>query len=408
MRTKYRVLITDDEPIIREGIRDAVDWESLGMEVAGEAEDGEEALEIALRDNIDILLVDMNMPIMNGITLMKRLREERPECRFVIITGHDEFAYAQEAIRLGVKDYILKPVNADHLIEVLRNVRDELDALNVQNEYLKLASEQIQRNIPLLRERFCLEWISGQFEEDEIMEQLQFLDLPAKPPAHFGVVRWPETTANQPLMKENDRQLYLYAIENIVSELVRPVPYILFRDPLGLIAVCLWEELPLEAVTGIERAVQQYLKLTVNVHFEPVTEGVSTIPDVYELCREAVFKEAQLSPLVRRARQLIHDQYAAPELTLESFAASLQVSPVYLSRMLKKELGTSFVTFITQTRIRKAIQLLNSTDLAIHEIAEKVGYDTQHYFSTAFKKVMGVSPNRYRKGAAFQEELDKR
>ncbi|PQP89874.1 helix-turn-helix transcriptional regulator, partial [Paenibacillus sp. AR247] len=123
----------------------------------------------------------------------------------------------------------------------------------------------------------------------------------------------------------------------------------------------------------------------------------------YDACREAVFRDAQLSPLVRRARQLIHDNYDRPELTLESFAESLQVSPVYLSRMLKKELGTSFVGFLTQTRIRKAIQLLNATSLTIHEIAEQVGYDSQHYFSTAFKKVMGVSPNRYRRGDAYQE-----
>lgn len=82
----------------------------------------------------------------------------------------------------------------------------------------------------------------------------------------------------------------------------------------------------------------------------------------------------------------------------------MQVSPVYLSRTLKKELGTSFITLMTQTRIQKAIHLLNSTDLSILDIAERVGYDSQHYFSTAFKKVMGVSPNRYRKGATVQEE----
>ena len=161
MRRAYQVLIADDEPIIREGIRDAVDWEALGMEVAAEAEDGEEALELALSQPIDIMLVDMNMPFLDGIGLMKRMKEERPECRFVIITGHDEFAYAQEAIRLGVKDYILKPVNADHLIQVLSSVRDELNDHQIQENYLKKASEQIEKNIPLLRERFCLEWMHG-------------------------------------------------------------------------------------------------------------------------------------------------------------------------------------------------------------------------------------------------------
>ncbi|MEK4359305.1 response regulator [Paenibacillus sp. FSL M7-1455] len=403
MKKLYQVLIADDEPIIREGIIDAVDWLGLGMEVAAEAEDGEEALEIAQRIHIDLVLVDMNMPIMDGIAMMKKLKELQPACRFVIITGHDEFAYAQEAIRLGVKDYILKPVNADHLREVLQSVKDELDELHVRDRYLKKASEQIEKNIPLLRERFCREWIQGFVDESEAMEQLEFLGLPSRPPAQIGVVRWPETSANQPLMKEGERQLFLFAIENIVSELVQHTSHLLFREHTGLIGICLWDEAPVETAAEIEQAVQNFLKIAVHVHFERVKEGPSAAAEAYDACRDAVFKEAQLSPLVRRARQLIQEQYGRPELTLESFASSLQVSPVYLSRMLKKELGTSFVGFLTQTRIRKAVQLLNSTPMTMYEIAEQVGYESQHYFSTAFKKVMGVSPNRYRKGEAFQD-----
>lgn len=403
MNKLYQVLIADDEPIIREGIIDAVDWENLGMEVAAEAEDGEEALEIAQREPIDLVLVDMNMPIMDGITFMKKLRESQPACRFVIITGHDEFAYAQEAIRLGVKDYILKPVNASHLREVLQNVKDELDELHVRNLYLRKASEQIEKNTPVLRERFCREWIQGNVDETEAMEQLEFLGLPPRLPVQFGVVRWPETSVNQPLMKESERQLFLFAIENIIAEFVQQADHLLFREHTGLIGICLWDETPVEIAAEIEQAVMNFLKITVHVHLEPVKEGPGAVAEAYDACREAVFKDAQLSPLVRRARQLIHEQYAQPGLTLESFAAGLQVSPVYLSRMLKKELGTSFVGFLTQTRIRKAVQLLNSTQMTMYEIAEQVGYESQHYFSTAFKKVMGVSPIRYRKGDAFQE-----
>ncbi|MUG67922.1 response regulator [Paenibacillus campinasensis] len=404
MRRQYRVLIADDEPIIREGIRDAVRWEELGMEVACEAEDGEEALELALQYHIDIALVDMNMPFMDGIALMKRLKEERPSCRFVIVTGHDEFAYAQEAIRLGVKEYILKPVNAEHLNQVLRSVKQELDELHVRDLYFQKASEQIEKNIPLLRERFCLEWIHGLISHNEALEQLEFLGLPPRLPLQIGIVRWPETASNQPLMKEGERQLYLFAIENIIAELIHDVPHMLFREQTGLIGICLWEELPVEAAVDMEKAVLKYIKRTVNVHLEPVESELGGVSEAYDACREAVFRESQLSPIVRRARQLIHEVYAQHDLTLEAFAAGLQVSPVYLSRMLKKELGTSFVGFLTQTRIRKAIELLTSTDHTIHEIAEQVGYDSQHYFSTAFKKVMGVSPNRYRKGAAYAEE----
>lgn len=405
MKRAYQVLIADDEPIIREGIRDAVDWEALGMEVAAEAEDGEEALELALSQPIDIMLVDMNMPFLDGIGLMKRMKEERPECRFVIITGHDEFAYAQEAIRLGVKDYILKPVNADHLIQVLSSVRDELNDHQIQENYLKKASEQIEKNIPLLRERFCLEWMHGLLDEEEALEQLEFLGLPPYRPSRIGIARWTEMTAPQPLMKESDRQLYLFAMENIIAELFHPAPCVLFRDHTGWIGICCWGVADSNIAADAEQLIQKYLKLAVNVHLEPVSEEADgAVAAAYEACREGVFKEAQLSPLVRRARQLIQEQYAVRELTLESFAQALQVSPVYLSRTLKKELGTSFITLMTQTRIQKAIQLLNSTELSILDIAERVGYDSQHYFSTAFKKVMGVSPNRYRKGATVQEE----
>lgn len=124
----WRVLIADDEPWIREGIRDAVSWERYQMSVSAEAENGEEAFELALKHGIDLLIVDLNMPIVNGITLMKKLRGALPQCRFVIVTGYDQFAYAQEAIRLNVDDYLLKPVDPAHLELVLENISVSLAA----------------------------------------------------------------------------------------------------------------------------------------------------------------------------------------------------------------------------------------------------------------------------------------
>lgn len=404
MERLWKVLIADDESIIREGIRDAVDWPALKMEVVAEAEDGEEALELALAYHVDLLLVDLNMPIMNGITLMKHIREQLPECRMVIITGHDEFTYAQEAIRLNVDEYILKPANPEQLKHVLERVRRQMEILEKQSEHLKMASKQIAKNIPLLRERFCLEWMEGNLAKEEIVEQLQFLQLPDECPDQLGVIRWPEIYANQPLLKENDRQLFLFAIENIVSELLVSCQKVMFRDHSGLIIVCLWGNLPDAVLTEMEHAIQDYLKIKVNLHFESIDGGLTEVAEVYRHCKAEVLKELQLSPFVTRARQYIRDHFTSREITLESLAQALQVSPVYLGRIIKQELGMSFVNIITQMRVKKAVQLLNSTELSIHEISEIVGYDTQHYFSTAFKKVMGVSPNQYRKGAAFSED----
>ncbi|MNY60944.1 HTH-type transcriptional regulator YesS [compost metagenome] len=108
-------------------------------------------------------------------------------------------------------------------------------------------------------------------------------------------------------------------------------------------------------------------------------------------------KETRLSPFVRRTKEIIAERYADPSLSLEGVACELNVSTVYLSRLFKQEVGASFVSVLTQTRIKQAIRLLSETDLAIHEIAEQTGYESQHYFSTAFKKAAGLPPNQYRK-----------
>ncbi|MDR6723480.1 two-component system response regulator YesN [Paenibacillus amylolyticus] len=393
----YRVLIADDEPIIREGIRDAIDWATLGMEVVGEAEDGEEALERAVDMDVDVVLVDMNMPFLNGIELIRALQQKCPRCRYLIISGHDEFAYAQEAVRLGVEDYILKPVEAEQLYSALGRLRQRLDEEHQRTAYVRQAAHQIERNIPLLRQRFCLEWLEGQIGGRDLKEQLTFLRLPSTPPVQIGTVRWPASEARKTVMRENDRQLFLYAVENVVSELLGDLPHVLFRDASGLIGICLWQEAPEEIASLLEQQISACLNIAIHAHVELHIGTLEETPGTYRLCRERVYGEVRLSPLVRRARQLIQEEYAERDLTLESLATRLQVSAVYLSRVLKKELDNSFVTLVTHARIRKAVQLLDSTTLPIHMIAERVGYDTQHYFSTAFKKAMGISPAQYRK-----------
>lgn len=401
---RWKVLIADDERIIREGIRDSVDWESLRLTVVAEAEDGEEALEMAARHGVHILLVDLNMPIMDGIELMKRVREQLPECKIVIITGHDEFAYAQKAIRLQVKDYILKPANPAQLEKVLRQVRGELEEETSKQQQWQEASRQITRSYPLLRERFCQQWLDGGMTAVEISEQLQFLKLPDACPDWLGILRLPESAGSSTVLKENERQLYGYAVENIAAEVLASYPKAIFRDPFGLIVVLLWS-LDAEAdFNRIETLVRTHLKIAVEVHLAEGSSDVLELPAIYRRAKSAVMKETAVSPLVRRAKQYMLEHFGDGRLTLEAMAQDLQSSPAYLSRMIKQELGTTFNSYLTQLRIRRATRLLNATELTIAEIAEQVGYETQHYFSTAFKRSTGLSPLQYRKGALGRED----
>lgn len=397
MEDKWRVLIADDETIIREGIIGAVDWQGLGMKVSAEAEDGEEALERALEHSVHIMLVDLNMPIMNGISVIKHVKEQLPQCKIIIITGHDEFTYAQQALRLSVCDYILKPANPQQLMEILKKVGEELEADIQQEEYLDMASNQISQNLDLLREQLLSNIMDRKLVEKEVSKQLRILQLPENDPKQLGVIQIPEFFAGRTLLKEEDRDLLIFGLGNILLEELAPYAKLFLRDHSGYMVILLWETIPEDFSEEIRKKIKACLKVPISLWFENIPGGIVSIPGIYQSCKQKIEGFTSISPVIRRAREYVQDHFSEPDLTLEKVAESLNVSAVYLSRMFKQELGTSFVSILTNLRIKKAALLLKSTSLTILEIAEKVGYDTQHYFSTAFKKAMGVSPKQYRK-----------
>lgn len=131
----YRVLIVDDEPEIRQGLRLKADWESLGLTIAGEAGNGVEALERLAAEAIDLVIADMNMPVMDGVSLLEACREQYPQLRVIVITGYEDFHYARAAVRTQARDYLLKPVARDELTDALRKVVQELEReRNARNE----------------------------------------------------------------------------------------------------------------------------------------------------------------------------------------------------------------------------------------------------------------------------------
>ncbi|SEA33516.1 two-component system, response regulator YesN [Thalassobacillus cyri] len=395
---RLKVLIADDEFIIRDGILSSINWEQYEMEVVGEAEDGEEAVELALELQIDILLVDLNMPIMNGITVMKILKEQLPKCKMVVISGYDEFRYAQEAIRLQVADYLLKPVNPEKLSNLIHEIKQQIDTEVNQETYLKQAENQIKKNHAQLKQRFFQDWIEGHLANEEIKKQLQFLNLPVRVPMQYIIIKCPKFHHNQTLMQENDRQVYLFAVENIIGELLESKRAAVFRDRSDLLNVCLWEQVTSEEVVQIEEAIKEYLNITVFWHLETIIdEDLSTLYEVYDQCKTQIHKKTRLSPIVKQAKAYVQQHYQDSSLTLERVAEELHVTTVYLSRLMKQELGISYIGLLTQLRINKATDLLKTTDMPIRNIAEEVGYESQHYFSTAFKKVVGISPKQLKK-----------
>lgn len=173
----YKVFFVEDEVITREGIRDNVDWQACGFEFCGEATDGEMALPSLRTAQPDVLITDIKMPFMDGLQLSKIVRERMPWVKIIILSGHDEFEYAQKAISLGITDYLLKPVTVQKLQSVLQKLAAQLDQERREQENLRRLQEQIEDNRAMLREQLLFKLVVGSISSAEAVEKGQMLGL---------------------------------------------------------------------------------------------------------------------------------------------------------------------------------------------------------------------------------------
>ena len=121
-----KIFLAEDEAIIRRGIRDSIDWEANGLEFVGEAGDGEYAYPLILKTEPDILLTDVKMPFMDGLELSRLVKKSLPNIKIIILSGYNEFDYAKEAIKIGISDYLLKPITSASLVDALKRVAETI------------------------------------------------------------------------------------------------------------------------------------------------------------------------------------------------------------------------------------------------------------------------------------------
>jgi two-component system response regulator YesN len=173
----YKLLVVDDEPIIREGIRRFIAGHPTGFTVAGEAASGKEALELLPELLPDVIITDICMPTLNGIELIEQAQTVNPDVKVIIVSGYDDFEYAQKAVRLGVFDYLLKPVAAAKLMEALGRVKEELEQRGNLLRDLDELKRRVRESLPVLRDRFFHDLIVGKVAADGLEQRLTYLDL---------------------------------------------------------------------------------------------------------------------------------------------------------------------------------------------------------------------------------------
>lgn len=396
----WKILIADDEPKIRKGLRNSLDWAGMDAEIVGEAEDGEIALEMVRATQPDILLLDICMPFINGIELIEKLKMEYSDCVIIVITGHDEFAYAREALRLRVFDYVLKPVLKEQLQTVILKAINELSDIRKKNKYFDWAKTQLSMNFNILKERFMNDWVENHITKIEIDEQIKYFNIELCENCGMILIK-PIERYNVMEEKQWDRNLLIFAIQNVIEELIEDLkPGIVFKDNKdNIIAITAIHQVSewMKLKDKFENYIEKYLDNSIRIYQKVVENGTADIPNVYGALLEESRRDSNYTPMVTKAKQYIEKNFFKEELSLEEVSSEIKVSPAYLSRVLKQETGSSFIDYLTQVRVKMAIQLMSDPAMKIYEIAEKTGYNSQHYFSTAFKRVLGVSPVEYKK-----------
>lgn len=170
----YKIMIVDDEAEVREAIVNKIDWETLGFEIVAQAENGQDALEKVETVDIDVILTDIKMPFMDGLTFGAKVHNLYPNIKLILFSGFDKFEYAKEAVKLGVVEYILKPINAQELTAVLQRVHKTLDDELAEKLNIEKLRENFENNEPVLREHFLNELLWGMLSVEDIIHGITF------------------------------------------------------------------------------------------------------------------------------------------------------------------------------------------------------------------------------------------
>ena len=274
----YRVIIVDDEPVIRRGLRETIEWDSLGLEVAGEAADGAEALRLIRETRPEILITDIRMPEMDGIQLIREVKKLDLNIKITILSGYSDYDYLKAAIRLGVDNYLLKPIDNDELISNLRNAVEEI-------EKEAAVSLQIRQGTVLLRSNTLRRLVTGNINPEELKEKADFLRIPLDAGRYLCAV----CTVSRQIPEEHRDQF----LRDVVAE--KKDDRIAFVDGDGNLALLMMPGRENGDRAGIQQELETLAEnalrereISLMIGAGPFTEGPEGIRRSYEGAREAL------------------------------------------------------------------------------------------------------------------------
>ena len=213
----YKVLIIDDESIIRKGIKNIINWKQLDCEVCGDASDGIEGIELIKMHRPEIIITDIRMPGLDGISMIKQAKGILPGSKIIILTGYRDFDYVHEAIKCGAFDFLLKPTKIEELTSVITKAVNEINDQKIRHSEVDRFKNLFEQSIPVLREKFLYDIIYGiNTNESEIQEKMKLFGLQIK---NFILVIMENDYDEKSTSTQYDKHLYQFGIVNSFEEI---------------------------------------------------------------------------------------------------------------------------------------------------------------------------------------------
>ena len=536
---EIKVFLVEDEMVIRRGIKNSIDWEKEGYIFCGEASDGELAYPMIIKEKPDILITDIRMPFMDGLELCKLVKKELPNIKILILSGYDEFDYAKEAIRLGVTEYLLKPISSGKLLEALNGVSESIRREKEDKDLVRKYMEEMRENTEHEKQKFFEQMIAGnlsmadaletgekyemnlsarmynlllfrftlgkenrkseellgeaEYAIEKLTERLEYVfefqrgvegwafllmadneeqmservkelskDLEEimknySTIAYFGGIGQPVARLREleESFREAERALaarFTMELNQIIS--VEDIRMAQNVDTLDDIEITSFGEIEktrtmLEKFlnNGAEDEIDEFVDVYINelseenlksvlmrqyiimdayivmMSFCEKIEGIEgemqaqseelknsmktiqTLEEIKNYIRMLLKKiigvrdtisGRRYSDIIEIAKDQIRKTYMSDEISLNTIAAEVGMSPSYFSSIFSKEMGKTFVEYLTEIRMDRAKELLMCSSMKTSEIGYEVGYKDPHYFSYIFKKTQNCTPKEFR------------
>lgn len=391
-----KVMIVDDEMLARKMLKESIVWEEYGYTVICEAQNGKEALEKIREHQPDVIFVDIKMPVMDGLEMLRQMSTMETGSKTVLLTCYEDFSYVRDAMRYGAVDYLTKHTfEPEDLIALLDKIEAQLKKEKAQQESFNILKDDVLNKV-----------MESSLTQEDIRRYVEMGILPVSKPRYLMVCFKLQKDLDNEKCRLFEDKLKEVLKERIDEKIITDVYTSTAREKeIYSILLCQKEcsvsEIKQNIREGItclhnkmqDKDIRWLTGITYHIfnHWSDLSDALKEVKDIVRVEGEYL----QCSPKIIMAIEYIRENYYKP-ITLEEVADYVGISRVYLSQTFKKETKKNIWDYLAEYRLSKAKVLLLTSNLKIYAIAELCGFGSPQYFNKIFKKLTGFSPYQFK------------